>query len=37
MVDKNPAKWYVGKRTRNLGLSGMSTETKYTSGVSNWL
>lgn len=37
LTDKNPTKWYVGDRTRNLGLSGMYPETKYTSSISNWL
>lgn len=37
LVDKNPTKWHVGERTRKLELSGQCTETKYTSGISNWL
>lgn len=36
-MDKNPAKWYAGKRTRNLGLSVTCTGTKYIFGNSNWL
>lgn len=34
---QNPTKWHVGERTRKLELSGQCTETKYISGISNWL